>query len=139
MPVAALALLAAIDLTTGADTHFSRTILHADSVGDIVRTLGHRYELAWDALLRGLMPVATIAALAAVLWPIRHRARLYAAVAHMPEWRGALAGSLAGVAAGTLSNDSGPVLLVLGVVVLGAVTVYLRSGATRTEVVLPDP
>jgi len=133
VPVAALALLAAIDLTTAADTHFSRTILHADSIGDVARTIGHRYELAWDALWRGLMPLATVAAVAAAVWAVRRRRALYAPVAHLPAWRAALAGSLAGAVAGTLSNDSGPVLLVLAVVVLGAVTVYVRTGASRTR------
>jgi hypothetical protein len=139
VPVAALAALAAIDLATNADTHFSRTILGADSLQDVARTIGHRYELAWDALLRGLMPLATVAAVAAVAWAVRRRRALYAPVAHLPAWRAALAGSLAGAVAGTLSNDSGPVLLVLAVVVLAAVTAYVRTGATRTEAVLPDP
>ena len=139
VPAAALALLAAIDLATDADTHFSRTILGADSPADAVRTIGDRYELAWDALLRGLMPLATVVAVAAAVWAVRRRRALYAPVAHLPAWRAALAGSLAGAVAGTLSNDSGPLLLVLAVVVLAAVTAYIRTGATRTEAVLPDP
>jgi hypothetical protein len=39
----------------------------------------------------------------------------------------ALLGGLAGGVIGTLTNDSGPVLLVLGTVVLAAATSYIRG------------
>ena len=139
VPVAALGLLAAIDLATDADTHFSRTILHADSLGDVARTIGHRYELAWDALLRGLMPLATIAAVAAVVWAVRRRRTLYAPVAHLPAWRAALAGSLAGAVAGTLSNDSGPLLFVLARRRVKRCYGLCADGGYPNRVVLPDP
>ena len=42
-------------------------------------------------------------------------------------WRAGLLGGLAAAIAGALSNDSGPVLLVLGVFVLAIATAYVRG------------
>lgn len=126
VPVAALAMLAAIDLITGADSHFRRTVL--DDPGGVPDVLGHRYELAWGTLVKGLMPLATAAAVALAVWGLKQRAEL-------PVWRAAIAGGLAGSVAGALVNDSGPLLFVLGVCVLTAATVYGRTGGSRTEAV----
>jgi hypothetical protein len=131
VPVVALATLAAIDLATGADSHFSRTVL--DEPGTVPSVIGHRYELAWNALLGGVMPLLTVAAIAVAVWAMRQRAML------PPLWRAALAGALAGSVAGALVNDSGPLLFVLGVACLTAGTVYMRTGGTRTEALLPGP
>jgi hypothetical protein len=128
-PVAAIAALAAIDLATGAHSHFRQTVLNKP--GDILHVLGHRYALAWDSLVHGWMPLATLAALAVAVWGIRR----HAAFVHFPAWRAALAGGMAGAVAGALANDSGPLLFVLGVAVLTAAGAYLMTGDSRTEAV----
>ena len=132
VPVAALGLLAAIDIVTGGDSHFTRTMLDADSLGDVARTIVQRYELAWDALLRGLMPLATIAAVAAVVWAVRRRRALYAPVAHLPAWRAALAGSLAARWPARSATTPGRSCSSSASSSCG-VTAYVRTGATRTE------
>jgi hypothetical protein len=48
-------------------------------------------------------------------------------VAGSPAWQAALAGGLAASIAGTLFNDSGPVLLVYGTFVLACLTAYVRG------------
>jgi hypothetical protein len=127
VPVLAIAALALVELATGADAHFSTTVLGADSPGAVFDTLGRRYQLAWNSLWRGLMPLVTLVAIALVVLAVRRRARIYAPVAGTPAWAAALWGGLAGGVAGALSNDSGPVLLVLGVAVLGFATLYVRG------------
>lgn len=122
-PVAALAGLIAIDIITGGDAHLSRTVLGADSAGEVVDTIERRYQLAWNATKRGLMPLATVLAIALAVWGVRRREEH----ATIPSYRAALGGGLAGGIAGALSNDSGPVLLVLGVVVLALTILYLRG------------
>ena len=124
-PLLALVALAVLDLTTGGDSHFAR-LLGGDGT-DFSDTVQRRYKLAWQALTRGLMPLATVAAivLSVVAW--RRRDAWYAPVRASRAWAAALLGGLAGGVVGTLTNDSGPVLLVLGVVVLGAATVYVRG------------
>jgi lysozyme family protein len=92
-----------------------------------VDVVQRRTSLAVQAFARGLMPVATIIAAAAVVWGIRKRDRILADVQDRPAWEAALGGGVAAGVIGSLANDSGPVLLVLGTVVLAAAALYLRS------------
>jgi hypothetical protein len=127
IPVIGLAGLAAIDLLTGGDSHFVSTVLDANGAGDIADVVRRRTELAVRSFLRGLMPVATVISLAALVYAVRRRERLYAAVADRPAWGAALGGGAAGGVIGSLANDSGPVLLVISVAALAAATAYIRG------------
>jgi len=127
VPAAALAALAAIDLATGGDAHLTRTILDVDSPGAVADVIARRYELALNALLSGLMPLAAAATVALLTLGVRRRRALLAPAAGRPAWSAALAGGLAGAVAGALANDSGPVLLVYGAVVLAAAVAYLQG------------
>ncbi len=138
-PVLALAALAALDALTGGDAHFSSTILGADSAGEVAETLGRRYELAFGALTRGLMPLVTAAAAILAAVAVRRRATLYAPVRDFPAWPAALAGGLAGSVVGALANDSGPILLIIGVVVLAFATLYVRGRPVSRACSTPSP
>jgi hypothetical protein len=127
VPVLALAGLAAVDLATGGNGHFTRTVLRAEDSGALWDVFTRRYELAFNALRRGLMPFATGLALLLVAYGVRHRRRVYAPLRGDPAWTAGLWGGLAGAVAGTLSNDSGPVLLLFGVAALGIATAYVRG------------
>ena len=74
-PVAGLALLAAVDLTTGGDSHFTRTVLHADGSGALWDIVARRYELAGRQAIRGLMPAVTLIAILAIAVGVRQRSR----------------------------------------------------------------
>ena len=127
VPVAALFGLAALDLLTGGNGHFTRTVLQADSAGSLLDVVERRYTLAFNVLARGAMPLLTVTALLAAGYAIRHRERLYAPLGGSPSWRAALIGGLTASVVGTLSNDSGPILLAFGVFVLACVTAYIRG------------
>ena len=127
VPVLALAGLAVIDLATGGNGHFTRTVLRAEDSGALWDVVTRRYELAFNSLKRGLMPFATALALLLVAYGVRHRRRVYAPLRGDPAWTAALWGGLAAAVAGTLSNDSGPVLLLFGVAALGVATAYVRG------------
>ena len=127
VPVAALGALAVLDLTTGGDSHFTRTVLQADGSSALVDIVQRRYELAFNVLKRGLMPFVTAIALLAVAYGLRYRRRIYVAVHDDPAWRAAMYGSLTAAIAGTLFNDSGPLLLLFGTFVLVVVSAYLRG------------
>ncbi|HEX9481912.1 MAG TPA: hypothetical protein VF927_07405, partial [Solirubrobacteraceae bacterium] len=125
-PIAGLVLLAAIDLATAHGSgHFTGSVLHARSAGDIRDILVRRYKAAWGELHNHVMPVATALSLAAAAAALRSRARLLAPVGGDPAWLAALAGGLAAGVVGALVEDSGPVLLVVAVFVLGCVLSYL--------------
>jgi hypothetical protein len=133
VPLAGLAVLALLDLATGGDAHFTRTVLRADDSEALGEVVARRYELALDVLLRPAMLVLTPLCLAAVWLGIRHRDALLQGVPGAPVWGAALAGAAAGGIAGALSNDSGPLLLVFSVVLTAWIAVYLRAGPGRAD------
>jgi hypothetical protein len=125
-PIVGLVALAAIDLATAHGTgHFTGSVLDARSAGDIRDIIVRRYTAAWDELKHGLMPFATALALVLSVLGVRHHRRLLAPVSGDPAWLAALAGGLTAGVIGTLSEDSGPVLLVVAVGALGCVLSYL--------------
>jgi hypothetical protein len=132
VPLAGIGLLAAIDVVTGGNSHFSRSVLGAGSLDELWRTFERRYELAYQQLVRGLMPVLTFLALLAAVYGIRFRASLLSQVRDTDSWSAALAGALAGSVAGALTNDSGPLILVYGVITAAFVVIYLRGDPRLT-------
>lgn len=121
-----LGLLAGLDLATAHGSgHFTGSVLDAGSVGEVWRLVEERYEAAWEELGNGLMPLATVLAVLASVAAVRYRERLLAVVAGDPAWLAALAGGLTAGLVGTLSEDSGPLLLVSAVSALACVLAYL--------------
>jgi len=128
-PAAALAGLAAIDLVTGGDSHFTRSVLNAEGEGALWDTISRRYTLAFNVFKRGLMPFATGIALLAVAYGVRYRSRIYAPLNGDAAWTAALWGGLAAGVAGSLFNDSGPMLLLFSAFVLAVASSYIRGGS----------
>jgi hypothetical protein len=125
-PLVALLALAALDLLTAHGTgHYTGSILHARSAGELRDLIVRRYRAAWGELRNHAMPVATALALACGALGVRVRARLLAPVGGDPAWMAALAGGLAAGLLGAFTEDSGPVLLVVAVFALGCVLSYL--------------
>jgi hypothetical protein len=133
VPAAAVGLLALLDLVTGASSHFARNVLESQGGASLWDVVGRRYQLAYRALFRGLMPLSVIVSIAATVAAIAMRHRLYAALPG-PAWRAALLGGLASGVVGALTTDSGPLLFVVAVVVLGVITAYLAGGAGHPAV-----
>jgi len=125
-PVAGLVALAALDLATAhGGGHFTGSVLDARSAGDIRDIIVRRYGAAYDELRNHLMPVATGLALIASVVAVRRRERICEPVDSDPAWVAALAGGLTAGVTGALTEDSGPVLLVVAVFALGCVLSYL--------------
>jgi hypothetical protein len=125
-PVVGLVALAALDLTTAHGAgHYTGSVLHAHSAGEIRDIIVRRYTAAYDELKHGGMPFATALALVLSALGVRHHRRLLAPVDCDPAWLAALAGGLTAGVIGALSEDSGPVLLVVAVGVLGCLLSYL--------------
>jgi hypothetical protein len=126
VPVVAVAALALLDLVSGANSHFARNVLEAHGSVNVWQTIERRYEFAYHALLRGKMPFAFGLSVLAVAAALLYRHRIYGRLPG-PAWRAALAGGLGAGIAGALTNDSGPLLFVVAVFVLGVVTAYLHG------------
>ena len=125
-PILGLIALAAIDLATAHGSgHFTGSVLDARSPGDIRDIVVRRYSAAWDELKNHLMPAATALALIVSYIAVRRRDRVLAPVASDPAWLAAVAGGLTSGVIGALTEDSGPVLLVVAVGTLGCVLSYL--------------
>jgi hypothetical protein len=113
-PFAALALLALVDLVSGANAHFTRSVLDAGGLGSLADVAQRRLQLSAHSfgrpvLLAFLPVVAVLVALAVI-----RRDRLSAWLRGRPTVRAGLIGAVAATAVGTLANDSGALVLVIG-------------------------
>jgi len=133
VPVLALVALAALDLATGGDGHFTRTVLQADSAGSLWDVVKRRYTLAFNVFTLGAMPLIIVVGTLAVAYAVRYRERIYAPLAGSASWRAALIGGLTAAIVGALFNDSGPMLFVFGVAVLACATAYIRGDPRLAE------
>jgi hypothetical protein len=131
VPVVALVALAVLDLATGGDSHFTRSVLRADDGAALEDVVRRRLDLAYNNLVDGIMPLLSALALGAIAWAVWRRERLLSDVPGADAWGAALAGSAAAGIAGALSNDSGPLLLVFATFVAVWVLAYLRCGPDR--------
>ncbi len=127
VPVIALIALAALDLVTGGDGHFTRTVLKADSAGSLWDVVTRRYTLAFNVFTLGAMPLVVVVGVLAVAYAVRYRERIYAPLRGSASWRAALIGGLTASIVGALTNDSGPLLFAFGVAVLTCATAYVRG------------
>jgi len=127
VPVLALAALAALDLVSGGDSHFTRTVLQADSAGSLWDVVTRRYTLAFNVFTLGAMPFVVVVGALAVAYAVRYRERIYAPLRGSASWRAALIGGLTASIVGALTNDSGPLLFAFGVSVLTCATAYVRG------------
>ncbi|MEZ5075899.1 MAG: hypothetical protein R2725_00475 [Solirubrobacterales bacterium] len=117
-PVGAVALLALIDLVSGANAHLTRSVLDASGMGELSDVAQRRLQLSARSFGRPVLlfflPVVALVAALAVL----RRDRIRAWVAGVPAMRAGLLGGVAATAVGTLANDSGALLLEVGVAYL---------------------
>jgi hypothetical protein len=132
-PALALVALAGLDVATGGNGHFTRTVLHADGGNALHDIVVRRYELAFGVLRRGAMPFITVIAVLAIAYAARHRARVFAPLEDDAVWRAAILGGLGAAVAGALFNDSGPLLLIFGVFVLAVAVAYIRGDPRLAE------
>jgi hypothetical protein len=130
VPAIAIGLLAALDLATGGDSHFTRTVLRAGGLRELGEVAQRRFELSYTSLGRGAVGPLVVVALAALAAGVLWRERLLAPVAHA---RGLVAGiwaAFAAVLAGALTNDSGPIILLIGTTYL-ALAVGFAAAAPK--------
>lgn len=114
VPFAVLALLALIDLLSGANAHLTRSVLDAGGLGDLATVAQRRLQLSAQSFSRTVLLafLPLVAALAILAWVRRDRLRSWLEGA--PAMRAGLIGALAATAIGTLANDSGALLLEIG-------------------------
>ena len=130
VPLIAIVGLALLDLATGGNGHFTRTVLQADSGTALWDVVKRRYTLAFNVFTLGAMPFLVVLSTLGVAYAVRYRERIYAPLRGSPGWFAAFVGGLTASIAGALFNDSGPLLFVFGIFVLACATAYVRGSPT---------
>ena len=130
--------------STGGDAHFSRSVLEAGGLDEIADVAERRVRLSYRSLGRGIdsrswsrSPSSGWRSGSATAGP------LLASTEGFPGVRAAVYGLLAAVLVGALTNDSGPIILLIGSSYLLFTAVYLaavrRPGRTdRCDEGIPD-
>ena len=133
MPLPALAILSAADLLSGADAHLTRTVLDAESGGDVLAVFGRRLREAGESFGRTVLLVCLPFVLAAAAAAWLRRERLAAWLRGLPAMRAGMLGALAATVVGTLANDSGALLLEVGAIYLLAFIGFAWAESDRPD------
>lgn len=125
-----LVAVALIDLATGGETHFLRSVLggSGDSFGGV---LLHRLDATLDSFARVSRIPATIAAFALIALAAWKRATVVRWLASVRYLAAGMSGAAAGSAIGALSNDSGVLFIQVGVLYLALVLVFVRVAGRK--------
>jgi hypothetical protein len=114
VPLVVVALLALADLLTGANSHFTRSVLDAGGLHSLGDTAQRRLEQTARSFVRPVLLVALPVVAIGVLIAVLRRATLASWVREVPAMRAALIGAVAATIVATLANDSGALLLEIG-------------------------
>jgi hypothetical protein len=116
----ALAALVAVDLVSGG-AHLTRSVLGAGDAGDVLDVFDRRLRLMTRTFVHPVYPQLLVIAGALLIVAAVRRKRVLAWFRERNWALDGYLGALAGVLVGTVANDSGSVLLVLGVIYLAVV------------------
>ncbi len=130
-PLLLLGLIALADLASGANAHLTRSVLDAGGLGDLADVAQRRLQLSAHSFTRPvvLLFLPVVAALAVLAIARRDRLRVW--LRDVPAMCAGLAGALAAIVCGTLANDSGALLLVIGAAYLLAFVAVARSESSQ--------
>jgi hypothetical protein len=142
-PALALVALAGVDLVTNGNSDFLRNVVEAPNGGDVWDIIQRRYDVAWKILRVGEIPLLTVIALLGATYAVRHRHRVFAAIAPDALWPACLAGGFAAALSCAIFNDSGANELILGTGGVACLCAYVRarppSAADPFDVGEPTP
>jgi hypothetical protein len=114
IPLVVIALLALADLLTGANSHFTRSVLDAGGLHSLGDTAQRRLEQTARSFVRPVLLIALPVVAIGVLIAVLRRATLAGWVREVPAMRAALIGAVAATIVATVANDSGALLLEIG-------------------------
>lgn len=138
-PIAVLALLALIDLVSGANAHLTRSVLDAGGLGDLADVAQRRLQLSARSFGRPVLLAFLPLVFAIAITAYVRRDTLRAWLGEGPAMRAGLLGALAATAIGTLANDSGALLLEIGTAYLLVFTGFVwaesdaKSGIPQSQ------
>ena len=126
-PAIALGCLAAIDIATGGDSHFTRSVLGADSAGELVEVAERRFDIAWNALKKDTTPISVAVFAAVLVWGVVRRSDVLAPLEGDRAFAAGMWGVLSATVVGALANDSAPTIFLVGAAALVLAAGYLAG------------
>jgi len=129
VPFAALALLALIDLVSGANAHLTRSVLDAGGLDELADVAQRRLQLSARSFTRPVVLVFLPLLVALAALAIAERERIALWLRDLPAMRAGLIGALAATVVGALANDSGALLLEIGAAYLLVFTGFAWASA----------
>jgi hypothetical protein len=132
LPLAVLALLALVDLVSGANAHLTRSVLDAGGLGDLADVAQRRLQLSAHSFSRPIVFLFLPLIVALVALAVARRERIQAWLRGRPAMRAGLIGAVAATGVGTLANDSGALLLEIGAAYLLVFTAFAWAQAEPT-------
>jgi hypothetical protein len=121
-PLVAVVALAVIDLATGGNGHFTRSVLHAHGSGDLGDIAKRRFDTSFSNLDKPGWAIAFVLAIVAIVW-LATRGRHGLGAVPRP-FRAGLVGAWFATVVGALANDSGPLILEIGAIYLLLARIY---------------
>jgi hypothetical protein len=132
VPLAALTLLALIDLASGANAHLTRSVLDAGGFGELADVAQRRLQLSARSFTRPVVLIFLPLVLALAVLAVAERDRIAFWLRGRAAMRAGLIGALAATPIGALANDSGALLLEIGAAYLLVFTGFAWADAART-------
>src|SRR5919199_5466469 len=127
VPIAAVLALIGLDLLTGGGAHLTRSVVHGNGVGDVLDIVRRRLIISVSGLKRWTTAATCAAGIVAFYYGVRRREELFAPLRDHPIFMAGIWGAFAATVVGTLSNDSGPLIFEVGLMMLLLATGYARN------------
>ncbi len=132
VPIGCVVALMAADLVLGGGAHLTRSVLDAGGLEEAGNVFERRIRLAAASFTRGGNVPFMVLAAVAVAVGIRYRHRVRSWFGERAAFAG-FVGALAATAIGTVSNDSGVTLLILGIAYAAAVAGFAWTLPRESE------
>jgi hypothetical protein len=126
-PLAGLGGLVAIDVLSGGDAHFTRTVLEGDGAGSLVEIVKRRLLISANGLSGVTIIGLCVVGVVCLVWGVRRRDDLLRPMRDYPAFVAGMWGAFAATVIGALSNDSGPVIFIGGFLGLLLAAAYGRG------------
>jgi hypothetical protein len=114
IPLLALAAVVGIDLLLGGDAHLSRSVLEAGGLDDLADVLERRLRLSAESFASNRTSPGLLVSAALIVAGLVVRGRIVTWFEGCRPALAGLAGAIAATIVGTLANDSGALLLMIG-------------------------
>jgi hypothetical protein len=139
---AALAAIALLDLLLGGDAHLSRSVLEAGGLDEVGQVAERRLRLCADSFSRYSTSPVLWVTVALIAWAVVRRRTVLSWFDGAPAARAGFLGAAAATLIGTLANDSGAMLLMIGTAVTSLAAGYAwatQIRQSREVLVRPSP